>query len=289
MKNYPLAGAVFLASILGAVAQVSVEMVLDQEQFLLNESLPVKVRIINRSGQTLQLGLENDWLRFTIESTDGSFVPPLGEVPVLGAQSIESSMVGSRRIDLMPYFDLVKPGRYTVTAVVKIKSWGGEELVTKPKPFELTRGTKIWEQAFGVPVAGGGIPEARKFALQQANYLKRLTLYVRVTDLPEQKVFKVIAAGPLVSFSRPEAQIDRASNLHLLFQTGARSFLYEVINPEGEIELRQTHEYSRTRPVLRNSEEGRTEVLGGVRRVTAEDIPSPLAHVSTNDVQSLKP
>jgi len=29
-------------------------------------------------------------------------------------------------MDLMPYFDLSKPGRYTVTAAVKIKQWNQE-------------------------------------------------------------------------------------------------------------------------------------------------------------------
>ena len=70
MKIFPLMLGVFLASTLWSVAQVSVELVLDQEQFLLNESLPVRARITNRSGQALQLGQEKDWLSFTIESRD---------------------------------------------------------------------------------------------------------------------------------------------------------------------------------------------------------------------------
>src|SRR2546422_6266183 len=145
MKNFPLALGVFLASILSAAAQVTVEVVLDQEQFLLNESLPVKVRIVNRSGQALQLGQEKDWLRFTIESRDGYLVSPLGELPVTGELSIDPSLVANRTVDLMPYFDLSKPGRYTVSAAIKIKQWN-EDVVSKPKPFEIARGMKIWEQ-----------------------------------------------------------------------------------------------------------------------------------------------
>ena len=288
MKIFPLMLGVFLASTLWSVGQVSVELVLDQEQFLLNESLPVKARITNRSGQALQLGQEKDWLSFTIESRDGYFVSPIGEVPVLGEQSVESSMVASRQVDLMPYFDLSRPGRYTVTATVKLKQWN-QEIPSKSKSFEIARGTKIWEQEFGVVAVDGAAPEARKYALQQANYVKRLMLYVRLTDLAERKVFKVFPAGPLVSFSKPEAQIDRASNLHLLFQSGARSFLYEVINPDGEILLRQTHDYTTTRPVLRTTEEGKTLVAGGVRRATATDIPTPSRATSTNDVKTSKP
>src|SRR5947209_890624 len=189
MKVYALWLGVFLGSVAWSAAQVSVELVLDQDQFLLNESLPVKVRITNRSGQPLQLGQEKDWLSFTIESRDGYFVPSLGEVPVMGEQSVESSMVATRRVDLMPYYDLSKPGRYTVTASVKLKQWN-QEVLSKPKPFEIARGTKIWEQEFGVAAAEGAPPDARKYALQQANYVKRLMLYVRLTDVAERRVFK---------------------------------------------------------------------------------------------------
>jgi hypothetical protein len=68
MKVFPLSLGLLLASILWSDAQVSVALVLDQEQFLIDESLPVKVRIANRSGQTLKLGQEPDWLTFAIES-----------------------------------------------------------------------------------------------------------------------------------------------------------------------------------------------------------------------------
>src|SRR5438094_1032763 len=112
MKSFCLTPILLLTSVLWSAGQVSVELVLDQEQFLLNESLPVKVRIINRSGQTLQLGQDKDWLTFTVETREGSVVPALGEIPVLGEQAVGSSMVANRRVDLMPYFELTKPGRY---------------------------------------------------------------------------------------------------------------------------------------------------------------------------------
>ena len=52
----------------------AIEVVLDQAQFLRDESLPVKVRISNRSGQTLKLGQDPDWLSFNIQRLDGSCI-----------------------------------------------------------------------------------------------------------------------------------------------------------------------------------------------------------------------
>jgi hypothetical protein len=276
----------FLASVSWLTAQVTVEIIFDQEQFLRDESLPTKVRITNRSGQTLQLGKEADWLTFAVERRDGSTTSKLSEAPVQEEFSLESSMAAVRRVDLMPYFDLSEPGHYKVTALLKIKQWN-EEVSSKPKPFEIVRGTKIWEQEFGVP-ASGGPPEVRKYALQQANYLKRLLLYVRVTDETENHVFKVFPIGPLVSFSRPEVQLDKRSNLHLLFQTGAHAFIYAEINPNGQLLVRQTHDYARTRPVLKSQEDGQIVVSGGARRITADDLPASSAASSTNDVPAPK-
>src|SRR6266700_2595653 len=263
MKITRLSLGLLLVSLSPLAAQVSVEVVLEQDQFLRDESLPVKVRITNRSGQTLNLGKEPDWLRFTLESRDGSAVSKLGEPLVTGEFSLESSLAASKPVDLMPYFDLSQPGRYTVAATVRIKQWN-QEVSSRAKDFEIVRGTKIWEQEFGVPGAAGP-PEVRKYALQQANYLKRLLLYVRLTDPDERRVFRVFPVGPLVSFSRPETQLDKENNLHLLFQTGARSLAYAVVSPNGEVILRQTHAYTATRPVLRSNEAGKIFVSAARR------------------------
>jgi len=115
-----------------------------------------------------------------------------------------------------------------------------------------------------------------RYALQQASYRRQLKLYLRLTDVSENRVFRVFPIGPLVSFSQPEAQLDKASYLHVLFQTGARSFLFHVINPEGEVVLRQSYDYTETRPTLRANPEGRIYVGGGARHLTATDIPPSL-------------
>lgn len=293
MRILPLTAITFLATTLFAAAQISVEIVLDQEQFLRDEPLSVKVRITNRSGRTIQLGQDNQWLGFALESLDGVVISKLAEVPVTGEFTLESARMATREVDLMPCFDVSQPGRYTVTANVRVKEWN-EDIASKPKGFEIVRGTKLWEQEFGVPL-NAGAPEARKYTLQQASYRKHLKLYVRVSDLNEQKVFRVLPLGPMVSFSQVEAQVDKTSDLYALFQTGARSFLFYVINPNGDVMIRQTYDYTATRPSLRSNDEGRIFVMGGARRLTGSDLPAALASnatpqaVSSNAAPSKRP
>lgn len=274
MRILPLTVVGLLGTALAVVAQVSVEVVLDQDQFLRDESLPVKVRVTNRSGQTIELGKDSEWLSFSVESLDGKMVHKLSAPSVTGEFTLESARVATRQVDIAPSYDLGEPGRYSVAATVKIKAWN-EEVSSRPRAFQIVRGTKLWEQEFGVPGAGG-VPEARKFILQQANYHKSLKLYVRVADGNDNVVFRVFPLGQLVSFSQPEAQVDKAGYLHVLFQTGARSFLFQVVSPDGEVVLRQTYDYSERRPVLRANSDGRIFVAGGVRRLAASDLPPSL-------------
>ena len=257
-------------------AQVTVEVTQDQDQFLPAEALPTAVRITNRSGQTLHLGREDDWLTFSVQARDVEVVPKTGEVPVAGEFILESSRVATKRVDLAPYFSLGHSGRYSVTATVRIKDWN-QEITSQPRNFDVIEGARLWEQDIGVPNStnpANATPEVRKFVLQQANYLKaQLRLYLRLTDASGAKTFRVFPIGPIVSFSRPEPQVDKFSNLHLLYQDGAHSFNYTVVNPDGEVIARRTYDYVDKRPRLQPDQDGKILVTGGVRRVSPSDVP----------------
>jgi len=265
-----------LLALTSARAQVSVEVSLDQEQFLPSESVPVAVRITNRSGQTLHLGADANWLTFNVESADGLVVVKNSEVPVVGEFDLDSSQMAIKRVDLAPYFVLAEPGHYRIIAMVRIKDW--RAVVTSPqKGFDIIHGAKLWSQDFGVPKPAGvtnEAPEIRRYTLIEANYLRsELRLYAQVSDEPEAHIFKVSAIGPLVSFSQPEEKLDRLSNLHVLYQSGAQAFTYSVINPDGDVIRQEIYEYSNSRPRLTVKDNGDVAVAGGVRRVKPSELP----------------
>jgi len=165
-----------------------------------------------------------------------------------------------------------------VVATVRIKDWN-REIASQPRKFDVIEGAKLWEQEIGVPGSAGAtnaVPEIRRYILQQANFLKnQLRLYLRLTDASGTKVFRVFPIGPMVSFGRPEPQVDMRSNLHVLYQNRSRSYNYTVFDPDGEVILRQTYDYVNARPRLQPNGEGNISVIGGVRRVTPDDWPAP--------------
>lgn len=278
MKQIGLALCALAAAIASAPAQVSVEITQEQDQFLPGEAILTAVRITNRSGQALKLGAEDNWLTFSVESGEREVVPKTGDVPVKGEFELPSSKVATKRVDLAPYFSATIPGSYSVTASLKIKDWD-REITSPPKKFNIIQGAKLWEQEIGVPGTTGPnnpTPEVRRYILQQAHYLKnQLRLYLRLTDGTGGKVFRVFAIGPTVSFGQPQPQVDRASNLHVLYQDRPHSFTYIVFNPDGDVVLRQTYDFMTTRPRLQPDGDGKISVAGGIRRVTPSDVPPP--------------
>lgn len=276
MKTF-LAGVLALMFVSRVSAQVDVELSFDQEQFLPSESVPLTVKITNRSGQQLHLGAEPDWLTFSVESTDGFVVIKNAEVPVEGEFDLETSQFATKLVDLQPYFSMTKPGRYKVVATLRIKDWAAQ-ISSAPGRFDVIGGAFLWSQDFGVPDGTNRAPEARKYTLKKAAYLKeQLRLYVQVSDVAEQRVYKVSALGPMVSFSRPEAQVDRLSRLNVLWQTGAQGFSYAIVNPNGTIEQQDTYDNYYSRPRLTVNENGEVVVVGGTKRPQSYELPVVVA------------
>ena len=283
--------AVLLAALFvsQASAQVTVELALDQDQFLPSETLPLAVKITNRSGQQLHLGEDPAWLTFNVESTDGFVIIKNGEVPVVGPFDLESSQMAIKRVDLQPYFQMTRQGHYRVTATLRIRDWSAQ-VVSAPKMFDIINGAKLWAQDFGVPNGTNRPPEARRYTLEQANYLaEQLRLYVQVSDPSEAVIYKVNALGPMVSFSHTEAQVDRFSRLKVLWQTGAQTFSYSVVNPDGSVAEQQTYDNFTSRPRLVLNGDGDVVVLGGTRRLkpseypvvkSPDELPPPKANVT---------
>jgi len=264
------------AGVMPAAAQVTVEVVVDRPQYLAGESLPVAVRITNRSGQKLKFGTDNSWLLFTVETREGTIVVKTADLPVEGEFDLEPSKRAIKHVDLEPYFAIAHTGRYLVTASVHINEWN-QDIRSQPKGFDVLEGTRLWEQNVGIPKAAGSsnnVPEVRKYVLQQVNYIgSKLRLYLRVLDEGGVKPYRVAEVGPVVSFARPQPVIDGKSNLHLLYQHGPQTLDYTIFNPDGDLVQRHTYIIAEKRPRLKLDDEGKVSITGGERMKSPTDFP----------------
>ena len=284
MKRIALLLALLAAAAGSARAQfsgITAELQLAQDQYLPDEDLQLKVKITNRSGQPVTFGQDNQWITFNIVGENNFLVPKTSEMPVSGEFTLLSGQSGARLLNPTPFFDLRRPGHYRIGATIKIPRWN-LEIPCKSATFTVANGLPLHglvNLQFGVPPPPGvsnAVPEVRNYSLIKVAYLDELKLYFRLTD-GNGRTLKVFPLSGMLSFSEPEAQMDRFNNFHVLMQTGARSFTYSVISPDGSLIARQTHEYGLTRPVLRPTEDGRIFVAGGQRRLSENDLPPPAA------------
>ncbi|MDD9867493.1 MAG: hypothetical protein OXS32_14205, partial [Verrucomicrobiales bacterium] len=234
------------------------------------------LKIVNFSGQTLVFGEDNNWLQFEIETETGEVVTPIAEPPkVEGRFTVESSIRATKRIDLAPYYALEKAGNYKLIAKVYVKQWK-RSLPVKPVKFTVSNGSILWHRTFGLPVKEGepaGQPKQRRYVLQQAKNLRMMTLYARVDDGPGARVHRVFPVCPMVAFNDPTAQVDPTGNLHILCQSGARTYNYTVLDPDGKIRIRHHYQIVGSRPRL-NFKDGKIHVAGGLKLLRPDDIPT---------------
>lgn len=268
-----LALALAAAAAVRADSGLSAEILLDETVILPGEALPVGVRITNLSGQPVTFGTVPDWVSFFIERAGGSVVGQTGPLDVTGEFTLQSATAGTKQWNLAPAFDFTEPGNYSLSAEVRVPALG-HTLVTAPKTFSVSGGMTLVETTFGRPVTDGGAPEVRKYALVQAARKKDLRLFVRVSDDTGGHIFSVTPIERLVSVSRPEHQLDRESNLHLLLQSGARDFSYVTVDPDGKIVGRGLYrQVPGSRPRLAAGTNGMVRVAGGARVPLPTDLP----------------
>ena len=178
-------------------------------------------------------------------------------------------------MNLGPYFNLQRTGTYRLIATVHVSAWNSD-IGSAPASFDVIQGAQMWSQTFGVTDPGmpDQPPRVRKYTLMEANYLKdQLRLYVQVSDESSGNILRVKGIGPMISFSQPEAQLDRSGRLHVLCQSGASAFTHSVISTEGKIIRQEVYDYVNTHPRLSQDNDGGIIVRGGVRRVQPDEIP----------------
>jgi hypothetical protein len=282
MRKFAILWVVLAAASHCAHAQpngVTAELQIDTDQFLPDEDVPVKVRIVNRSGQSLVLGSDKQWITFDIVGEHSYVVPKLGEMPVASPFTLLSGQAVTREFNPTPYFGFRRTGRYRLGAIIKVPQWK-HEVVCKPVAFTIAEGTPLPDLgnlAVGVPPPPGSTneaPEMRRFSLLKVTSLDQMKLYFRLTD-GYGRTLRVFPLARMVDFGHPEVQLDQANNLHVLFQTGAHIFTYDVLDPNGTLLARQFHEITQARPSLRLNEDGQVFVGGGRRLLTLDDIPAP--------------
>lgn len=273
-----------IAGSLTSTQPVKVQLISEYKQYLSQEPVSFTVRIINYSGETLQLDAEPEWISFSVEpiARKGTVRQngPL-DLPSIapGKRALESGMMANVPVTLAPQFELVNPGPYKVVAKFKAGRFG--EFASQPFVVDIVSGNTLWQQEFGVPTEQGKATELRKYRIIQMRNMDVSLLFVKVTDVYDTTVYGLKPLGIIVIADRPEQMTDKANRLHVLHRSGPNYYTYSMVGHDGKILIRMRYEYSGSPPRLGNNDNGDVVIVGGLRVKTPADI-DPLSELKDN-------
>src|SRR5207253_754489 len=122
----------------------------------------------------------------------------------------------------------------------------------------------IWQETVGIPDRISAPGNVRTYSLLTNRFPDHTSLYVRVQDKDNGIVYSTYSLGRTISFEEPQAQIDRANQLHVLQCAAPRSWAYSRIGLNGELLAHSSFMETKTRPRLFRAADGEVADRGGI-------------------------
>ncbi|MEY2504822.1 MAG: hypothetical protein QOG27_1102 [Verrucomicrobiota bacterium] len=263
MFRIVLAAIVFLAAT--ARGQIQVELRFPRLQYIAHEPVLATVKIANSSGRDIDLRDEDGhhWFGFEINSGEGRLLAPLSQSAPEPALHIEAGKTVTRKINLTPLFPVHDFGSYHVRANVFFPDLN-KFFYSATKVFQVTDARPIWQKTVGIPEGTTGAGEVRTYSLLSNRFPDHTSLYVRVENKDRGVVYTTYSLGRAISNDEPQAEIDRANQLHVLHCAAPRSWTYSHIGLNGELLKHSTFLETKSRPRLRHRADGVIAVRGGM-------------------------
>jgi hypothetical protein len=254
----------FILLSVAAQAQVQVELKFKRLQYVAHEPVLATVKITNLAGRDIDLHDENGqhWFGFEVNSGEGRLLAPLSQSVAEPALHVEAGRTVTRKVNLTPVFPVHDLGAYHVRANVYFADLN-KFFYSQTKVFQVADARPIWQKAVGIPDGIPGAGEVRTYSLLSNRFPDHTSLYVRVENRNSGVVYTTYSLGHVMAYAEPQAELDRANQLHVLHCAAPRSWAYSHIGLNGELLAHSTFMETKTRPRLRHAADGVIAVSGG--------------------------
>jgi hypothetical protein len=261
--KFSFCAAICLLAAATAQGQIQVDLSFKRLQYIAHEPVLATVKIVNNSGRDVDLRDESGqrWFGFEINAGEGRVLAPLQQ-KAEPALHIEAGKTVTRRINLTPLFPVHDFGTYHVRANVYFPDLN-KFFYSSTKVFQVGGGRTIWQKTIGVPEGMPGAGEMRTYSLLTNRFVDHTSLYVRVENRQAGTVYSTYSLGRIIATDDPQAEVDRANQLHVLHCAAPRNWAYSHVGWNGELFARKTFHETRTRPRLRHRADGNIAVSGG--------------------------
>ena len=275
-----LTSSVFLLAT-AAEAQIQVELKFKRLQYIAYEPVVATVAITNLAGRDIELHDADgqSWLGFELSGSEEQPIAPLSGAKAEPALKIAAGQRVTRQINLTPLYPVNEFGAYHVRTNVYFADLG-RFFYSGTRVFEVTDARPIWQQTVGVPEGTAGSGEVRTYSLMTNRFPDHTSLYVRVQDKDRGVVYATYSLGRILSSEQPQAEIDRANQLHVLHCAAPRAWSYARVGLNGELLEHSSFMETKTRPRLVHSANGEIAVRGGVIEAPARNSASKVPKLS---------
>src|SRR6202030_3331405 len=255
----------FLLIASSAIGQIQVDLKFPRLQFIAYEPVIATVGITNLAGRDVDLHdiSGQPWFGFEVTGQDGQLIGTLKTDPIQPPLKIETGKRVTQKINLTSLFAVHDFGAYHVRAHVYFADLG-KFFYSPAKVFEVTDARPIWERTVGIPEGVGGAADVRSYSLLSNRFPDHTSLYVRVEDKDQGTVYATYSLGHLIAFDAPQAELDRANQLHVLHCAAPRNWAYSRVSWNGELVSRASFTETKTRPRLVHDADGAIKVAGGM-------------------------
>lgn len=255
----------FLLIASSVVGQIQVDLKFPRLQFIAYEPVIATVGITNLAGRDVDLHdiSGQPWFGFEVTGQDGQLIGTLKTDPIQPPLKIETGKRVTQKINLTSLFAVHDFGAYHVRAHVYFADLG-KFFYSPAKVFEVTDARPIWERTVGIPEGIGGAADVRSYSLLSNRFPDHTSLYVRVEDKDHGIVYATYSLGHIIALDEPQAELDRANQLHVLFCAAPRAWAYDRIGLNGELLSHATFMETKSRPRLVRSDDGEVKIASGM-------------------------
>ena len=251
-------------------AQIQIDLKLRRFQYIAYEPIMATLTITNLAGRSVELrGADGQpWLGFEVTASEGQPISQVAADQSPLTLKIEAGGRVNRKINLTSLYPVHDFGAYHVRAHIYFADLG-KFFYSQPKVFEVTGARSVWQRTVGIPENARGPGKTRTYSLLTNRFPDHTSLYVQVEDKDSGIVYATYSLGRSVAFGEPQAELDRANQLHVLHCAAPRSWSYSRVGLNGELLTRSRFAETKTHPRLRHAPDGRIFVAGG----TIEAVP----------------
>jgi hypothetical protein len=262
-------GVLFFAAT--AHGQIQVELKFKRLQYIAYEPVVATLGITNLAGRDIELRDADgqSWLGFEITGSEEQPIAPLSGENAQPPLKIEAGQRVTRQIDLGPLYSVHDFGAYHVRTHVYFADLT-KFFYSPTRVFEVTDARPIWQQTVGIPGGVAASGEVRTYSLLTNRFPDHTSLYVRVQDKDTGIVYATYPLGRTIAFEQPQAEIDRANQLHVLHCAAPRAWSYSRIGLNGELLEHSSFMETKSRPRLVHSGNGEVAVRGGMIETPAQ-------------------